>query len=804
MKKLIQKSLRIFLYVLVAIAILLLISISVLYVNKDEIWISTKENLCKILKSNVEIESVGLSIPLHFPNLALKVKNLSITDSLSGSQVFQINTFDADIDLWSVIMFKPKINAVTVEDASLDLMSDSLGNLNFSILSIVDTSKTKAIPKPISLHFDMPIQKIILKNVAIHLINVSEHKNIGLKAINTEITISQSKGETNIEVNGPVYFNGLGFDTRLGYFLKDKTVDAHISAKIPVNENKLYFLPSYVVIDEESYNVSGYFKPDIYPDIAIIIQTDNAVVTKVLPCLSQNVALKIADYQVTNTVHAVITIAGPLLPNQDPSIDLRFWSEGNIFKFKDWPITISGINFEGIVCNHMNPDINRGDPNTSFEIRSVTGKIGPGDLAANIKIFDLINPTIDVNADVNVNLANLASSFHDFPFEQAKGNAKLNINYNGQFPAGKELSLLSEWQYRGYILFDEIAFKAGGIYYENINGKMKFRNDTVTLPKDFTFNIAGNTVLASGNIYKPIQHFIMPETLLQAYIKLQSKYFDINKLMVKSTGKPVATKSRSSSQKSFATVKKVLKNMRFVIALDFKEALFRKLKVQNLKGELCRFDENMELKNIHLGLSGGKMQVNMKANNLDTDKQQGTASIRIRNIDVRKLFYGMDNFDQKAITSQNLEGKFDADIIFATRFADGYQIKPSSMTGKLDFSLRNGHLKNFEPLQNISKFIFKNRDFTNISFDELSQHATLKGIKLDISEMKIQSNVITLYVNGSYSFDNNVDLKIRVPWFNLRSNDKYLEALQKDPEHAKAIHIRAYTKAGKISFGLGK
>jgi len=793
-------------YLIAFLFALLLISASILYANKDKLWVSTKERLAVALKSNVVIEAVELSFPLHFPDLALSVKNLSITDSASGSKVFHINKFHADIDFFSILKFSPRIKAVLIQDASLDLVADSFGLLNFSVLNAShDTTILNLESKPVSLHFTIPIDKIVLKNVAIHLLDTLNHKNIGLKALDVAIELMQKSGETNIDVNGRVYFDGLGFDTRLGYFLKNKTVEAHIQAKIPAGEEKIYFLPSYVVLDAETYNVSGYFKPDIYPDVNIIIQTDNAVVTKVLTCLSENVAKQIGDYQVSNTVHAIITIAGPLFPNQDPSIDLRFWSEANNFKYKNVPVTVEGINFEGIVCNHVNPNEKRGDPNTSFELRNVRGKIGFGELLANIKINDLINPTVDLNADLHIALADLANSIKGSPLQHLSGNANLNIFYNGKLPAGKELSLLPEWQYNGYLLFDNIAFKAGGIQYENINGKLNFRNDTLSLPKGFSFNIAGNKVRASGQIYKPVQHLIMPDTLLQAYLKLQSLHFDINKLMVKAENQSaVAVKKSSKPQKPTQSVNSVLQNMQFVISLDFKEALFRKLKVRNLKGQLKRNGQNMELKNIYFGMTGGEIKVNMSATKLDTDQQAGSAKVSIRNIDVKKLFYGMDNFDQMVVTSTNLEGRFDADIVFATQFADGYSIIPRSMRGKIDFELRNGHLKNFEPLQNVSKFIFRNRDFTDISFSKLSQHATLYGKKLEISELKIESSVITLYVNGTYSFDNLVDLKIRVPWFNLKTNTKYLASLQKDPVHARAIHIRAYTKDGKLSFGLGK
>ncbi|MFN0048079.1 MAG: AsmA-like C-terminal region-containing protein [Cytophagales bacterium] len=773
-----------------------------LFIKKDDIWLSTKKQISVALKSSLEIESIRLSFPEHFPNLSLSLRNLKITDSLSHSEVLKIGNFKADIDLMSIILLKPKLYSILLQDANFQLVTDNEGLLNVSILNPNKTSidVVDSITKPISLHFNIPLKKIVLQDVSFTFTNISQNQNIALKALDVEILVSQADNESKFSVDGLVYFRGLGFDTKLGYFLEDKTVDAHIIAKIPANDEKIVFMPSFVNIDGERYNVNGFLKPALYPDIELVIGTDQAVVPKVLTCLTQNVADQIKPYKVENTVHAVITISGPLYPDQDPKIDLRFWSENNKFTYKDLPFKVEKMRFEGIVCNHIDTNKVPGDPNTSFEIRNVKGKIGYGDLISNVKIVNLIDPKIDVKANLSINLAIIADSIPDLPFQDLKGFARLNIDYSGTIPEGKELSQIHKWKYDGNIDFEKIGFKAGGISYKDIHGKMMLHNDTVVIPKGFGFEIAGNKVVASGYVYKPIEYFLIPNTLLEVYLNVKSSYFNINNLMMKSEKKV----SKAKSERSFKEVTKALQNMRFVIALDFKEAMFRKLKVENLHGEFNRKGGEMQLKNITLKTSGGSMAIDMKAGNLDTDLQNGTAVVKINNMDVKKLFYGMNNFDQNTVESRHLEGRFNANVTFATKFTEGYQILPSTMRGNLDFQLKNGHLKDFEPIQNVSKFIFKNRDFTDIRFERLSQKATLKGKTLQIADMKIQSNILTLFVNGSYSFDNKVDLKIRIPWVNFRSKASYLAAIEKDQTDAKALHIKAFTKNGKLNFGLGK
>ena len=74
------------------------------------------------------------------------------------------------------------------------------------------------------------------------------------------------------------------------------------------------------------------------------------------------------------------------------------------------------------------------------------------------------------------------------------------------------------------------------------------------------------------------------------------------------------------------------------------------------------------------------------------------------------------------------------------------------MDGEIKVKLTEGHLLDFQPLQNISDYIFKNRDFKDISFSEINQTCKIKGFEMEIEEMEIASNVLNLFWKPS-SFD---------------------------------------------------
>ena len=105
-------------------------------------------------------------------------------------------------------------------------------------------------------------------------------------------------------------------------------------------------------------------------------------------------------------------------------------------------------------------------------------------------------------------------------------------------------------------------------------------------------------------------------------------------------------------------------------------------------------------------------------------------------------------------------------------------------------SIRNGALINLEGLDKISEYVFKNRDFSNIEFAQLKDTITINGQQMTLSRMQIQSNVATLYVEGTYGFNGGTDISIQIPLSNLKKRGK----------DYKPTNVSADTKLGASVF----
>ncbi|MCZ8284783.1 MAG: hypothetical protein O9353_04940, partial [Bacteroidia bacterium] len=92
--------------------------------------------------------------------------------------------------------------------------------------------------------------------------------------------------------------------------------------------------------------------------------------------------------------------------------------------------------------------------------------------------------------------------------------------------------------------------------------------------------------------------------------------------------------------------------------------------------------------------------------------------------------------------------------------------------GAADHTPNDAHLMEYAPLQNVTNFIFHNRDFNDITFSEINERFHIKGYEMQIEELEIASNVLNMFVIGNYNFKSHSNINLVIPWSNLKKRGK--------------------------------
>jgi hypothetical protein len=207
----------------------------------------------------------------------------------------------------------------------------------------------------------------------------------------------------------------------------------------------------------------------------------------------------------------------------------------------------------------------------------------------------------------------------------------------------------------------------------------------------------------------------------------------------------------------------------FNVQLFAKRLIARSVEATYANVDLNYKNDVITLKNVNVNACDGK--ISMKGTLQDMNKLR--ADVTVTNVNVNKLFKQFENFGQDAITSDNLQGMISLDAKFMSELDEKMEVIPESMNGEVRLKLKDGHLLNYEPVQSLSNFLFKNRDFNDISFSELSDVFHIQGYKMTIDELEVASNVLNLFVvNGIYNFKGTSNINLLIPWSNLKKRGK--------------------------------
>jgi hypothetical protein len=211
----------------------------------------------------------------------------------------------------------------------------------------------------------------------------------------------------------------------------------------------------------------------------------------------------------------------------------------------------------------------------------------------------------------------------------------------------------------------------------------------------------------------------------------------------------------------------------------------------------------MKITNTNMRTCGGSMFLDAAITGVSSAQHSLSAKMKVTGVRINDLLYSFNNFGQKSITHENVFGTVTATANISAGLNDKYGVIGSTVNGNINTSIKNGELKGIEGLQAITKYVFKNRDFSNIQFSTIYNQAKIRGGLIDVDTLNIFSSVITLFINGIYDLDKTkTDLFITIPLSNLKKMDEKERMQQSDSAARKGGNLllrTTYGKDGKLS-----
>lgn len=240
--------------------------------------------------------------------------------------------------------------------------------------------------------------------------------------------------------------------------------------------------------------------------------------------------------------------------------------------------------------------------------------------------------------------------------------------------------------------------------------------------------------------------------------------------------------------------------------LSVAKIYYNKFLATDARADLLLSESGIVIKNASVKHAGGSLKLN------GTIVQKGSLNrfnvhTDLSNVDIRHFFYSFDNFGLQSLTSKNLSGYLFAKTNLSGGITERGKLVPNSMSGNLVFNLKKGALLNFEPIINVGKFAFPFRDLNNITFENLNGKFNIRGQKITINPMQINSSLLNMDVAGIYSLSTGTNIAIDIPLRNPKKDADITDGEELKARRMKGIvlHLLATDgEDGKIKIKLNR
>ncbi len=797
-KRYIRIALRVTGIILGLIVLLLTIVSVYIQTHKERIIEKIRTQLSQAIKGNVTIKDMDISLFSSFPYTGINIYEVSLLDSQYHKPLLTANYASCRINLLQLVNPHPEIAKLVIADGSFHFFTDTARYTNAYLLLKRDTAEK-------SNNAGIIIHGIELDNINVLIEDATKHKRHEFKFNELKASIHKNDSVFTIKVDEEGFIKGLGFNVIKGSYLQNHTVN---SKKWVIKFNKLSkeisFEKTEVNVNNHKYTIDGLFHLKDSAWFKMHVTTKAVPFKQAMQLLTARIRNKLNVLGIEKTLDAEARLEGPLAYLSNPHIVINYTTKENEITT---PIaSFTDCSFSGKYDNRGNDSLPVSDENSVVLVNNFNGKWGEIELNADsIKLVNVNEPVIKFNFLSQCNFETLNDQLSLQSIQFTGGTAQLFLQYNG--PVISSPGLLSKVTADIQLHDISLIYEPRDLNVTNCSGRVSISENNIIVDSlrcdmkqnHFEINVAGSNI-------NGISTSDPGKAYIACNVFTPSLNLDDFKTIFTRRKFKTSRKGKSKLAATAAKIDDMLEKGDLQLNIKANHVQLKHFTADNVLAQVLFQENDWEIQKASLLHAGGSLSVTGKIHEVNDNYHQASAKMKMQNVDVRKVFYGFDNFGQDGITYHNLRGNMNAnaDLIFGIN--SNARILPGSIQGTVDFSIKNGALIKFLPVEKIQNFAFLNRDLSNITFAELTNKLSIKDNDVQIPRMEIASTAITMYVEGVYGYNKkSTDISMQIPISNLRRQDPSYKPANKgaNAKVGMSIYLRAKSdETGKIKIGL--
>lgn len=714
------------------------------FIFEKEIKNIALNELNKNLASQVHVRAVNLSFFENFPRASLRFDDVKIRESYQGSTENVVEAAVLSLAFNPLDIFRKdyRISRIILRDGKVNIKINRNGLANYLVWKSSGEKETDTVKD-----FRIALEKIEFQNVAFSY--KDRQKKMDFTTLVKQADFKGTFSAKEFLLGTDAEFEKLCFSSRKVYYVKDK--DIKLKSELEVNNTEGIFRIKHTNLEvrKANFDVAGMAQTlDKGTKLDFTVKSKDASIKTLLALLPAAYAKPFEDYTSDGKIHFNVSIKGLLNDKQTPQVLAEFGIRNGNIKEKNKKLALENVSFKGTFTNGKR----QRQETSSLKIENFRARLGERNIAADLLIGNFTDPFITLGVMTNINL----NDVHEFVaingIKSLAGDLFINASFKGKVSDLKK-NKFGRTTLAGNMSLKDVAIypDSSAIAYTSLNGNFDFDGNNLDI-NNFSGNIGNSDFAMNGSFRNLASFIILPDQKLYANAQFRSKSLNLDEFLVTQYSKETKDSVTKFSLPTFLICD---------LKVDVQKLTYRKFEATGLTGNANFADNTLHLDGMRFNTMDGKVAMNGVFEGAGNERFVTRAKATITNINIEKLFYELENFDQVFITDNHLRGKLKAEIDFSALWNADLSVDMNSIKTRADLRIDNGELIKFDPLIKLGKYI-KVKNMEHLRFSRLANNITIQNKVITIPEMEIKSSAVNMAVAGTHTFDNFMDYKMKV------------------------------------------
>ncbi len=744
-----------FLGIALVVILALLIVLPMAFKGKIEGIVKSEGN--KMLNAQFDFKSLDISLIRNFPYASVSLNDFW----LKGVDVFENDTLvyagelTAAVNVMSIFGDSGfEISKVIVDDTRLHAIVLEDGKVNWDVMKPSEEVVEEEVAEEESTSsFSISLKKLAVDDLTL----IYDDRQGGMYASVADLDASCSGDMTSDNTTLILKANTPEVTFRMGGvpFLNKAEVGADMDVDADLKNMKFTLKENELSLNAIKAAIDGWVAmTEAGMDMDLKLNTNEIGFKEILSLVPAIYTKDFAGLKTDGVATLNAWVKGQMEGERLPAFDVNLNVKNAMFRYPSLPAGVDGIN---IVAKAQNP---------GGTADATTVVVNPFNFVLAGNPFSMTATVKTPISDLNFNAAakgklDLGKIKDVYPLEDMNLNGLVNADMS---VAGR-MSYIENGQY------DKVQ-AAGNINLSDMKLEMSDMPDVTIQQSTFSFeprylqlsqtkiNIGENDVTLDSR-FENYLGFVFKGTTLKGTLNVSSQKMNLNDFMSGETATEETVQEAENAEEQVESAMGVIKvpdNIDFRMQADFKQVLFDKMTLSDVKGLLVVKDSKVDMQNLSLNTMGGSVVVNGSYATPATAAPRLNAGFALNNVGFAQAYKELGMVQKLAPVFSNLKGDFSGSVKVDTELDNQMSPVMNTLNGSGSLSTNDLSLSDVKFI-NLVADIVKKPSLKETKVKDLNIDFTVKDGRVATKPFDIKMGDYVMNLSGTTGLDQTIDYK---------------------------------------------